>query len=85
VLEGEFELFSEGEWNKAPVGEIFFAPRGRVHTFRNIGTTVGRMAIFISPAGMERFFEELEGLTPVTDMPRILEIFAEYGLALHTP
>jgi len=82
VLEGEFELLSNGEWYKAPVGEVFFAPRGGIHTFRNVGKTTGRVAVFISPAGMEQFFEKLAGLTPA-DIPRILEIFAEHGLSLH--
>ena len=83
VLEGEFELFSDGEWHKLPVGDLFFAPRGGIHTFRNAGKTMGKIAVFISPAGMEHFFEALAGLTPEKDMPRILEIFAEYGLSLH--
>jgi quercetin dioxygenase-like cupin family protein len=82
VLEGEFELLSEGKWHKVPVGEVFFAPRGGVHTFRNAGTTMGRIAVFISPAGMENFFEEIAGLSPAKDMTRILEIFSRYGLAL---
>lgn len=85
VFAGDFEILSEGEWRKATVGEIFFAPRGSVHTFRNAGTTTGRIAIFISPAGIEQFFADLAGLTPAADMPRILELFSEYGLSLHHP
>lgn len=83
VLEGEFEIFSEGAWHKVPVGEIFFAPRGGVHTFRNVGKTFGRIAVFIAPAGLETFLEKLEGLSPTGDMKRILEVFDEYGLSLH--
>ncbi|WP_263367643.1 cupin domain-containing protein [Edaphobacter bradus] len=84
VLEGDFEILSDGQWIKAPVGEVFFAPRGGVHTFRNAGTTTGRILVFISPAGMEGFFEKISGLT-TADLPKILEAFAEYGLSLHLP
>ena len=84
VLEGDFEILAQGQWRKLPVGEICFAPRGSVHTFRNVGTTTGKIAVFISPAGIEKFFEELAGLNVPGDIPRILETFSRYGLALHT-
>jgi len=83
VLEGEYELLSEGQWVKVPVGEPVFGPRGHVHTFRNVGSTPGKMAIFISPAGIENFFEKLSGLSVPADMARIEALFAEYGLSLH--
>lgn len=83
VLDGDFEIFADGEWHKAPIGEIFFAPRGSVHTFRNVGRETGRMAVFIAPAGLEQFFERLADLVPSGDMQRIQEIFTEYGLSLH--
>ncbi len=85
ALEGEFELLTDGQWIKAPVGEIFFAQRGGIHTFHNVGTTPGRMLVFIGPAGLENFFERVSGLTPDRDMPRILEALNEYGLSLHLP
>ena len=82
VLEGEFEVFDHGQWRSVRTGEFFFSPRGSVHTFRNSGTTVGRMAVFIAPAGFERFFEQVEGLSPA-DMPKILEIAERFGLTFH--
>jgi len=84
VLEGEFELLIDGQW-KATVGEVFFAPRGGVHTFRNSGSTIGRILVFIAPAGFENFFEKVSGLNPESDMPKILEACTEYGLSLHPP
>ena len=83
VLEGEFEFLSDGEWIKAPVGELLFGPRGKVHAFRNVGKTDGRIAIVITPAGMEIFFEKLSGLRIPADIPRIQQLFAQYGLTLH--
>ncbi len=83
ALEGDFELLSNGQWIKAPIGQPIFAPRGQVHTFRNAGTTVGKIHIVLAPAGLEQFFEKLAGLKIPDDMPRIGELFTEYGLILH--
>ena len=46
-----------------------FLPQGGVHTFRNAGVTVGRIAASFFPAGFETFFgkfaEKLEiGIVP---------------------
>lgn len=82
VLEGDFEILEDGHWRSVSLGEILFSPRGSIHTFRNAGKTVGKMAIFIAPAGFEKFFEKIEGLTP-TDLPKILGIAKEFGLSFH--
>jgi quercetin dioxygenase-like cupin family protein len=83
VLEGEFELLREGQWAKVAVGEVVFAPRGFIHTFRNCGSTVGRVLIFVSPAGFENYLEEIGPLSPATDMARIIEISERYGISFH--
>lgn len=82
VLEGDFEILDQGQWRKMPRGEFFFSPRGSIHSFRNVGTTVGRMGILIAPAGFEKFFEQVEGLSPA-DMRKILEIAEKFGLSFH--
>ena len=46
VLEGSFELLDHGTWRPLTVGVPAFAPRNVVHTFRNSGTTTGRI-VFI--------------------------------------
>src|ERR1700712_3576362 len=46
VLEGEFELVVNGEPRPAPLGGAIFAPRGSIHTFRNVGSGPGRFLIF---------------------------------------
>ncbi len=83
VLEGEFELLVEGQWVKLPVGEVAFAPRGGVHTFRNSGTTTGRILTFVSPGGFENYLEEIGPLSPATDMEKIIEISTRYGVTFH--
>jgi quercetin dioxygenase-like cupin family protein len=83
VLEGEFEILSEGKWSKIAVGDVVFAPRGHIHTFRNIGSTPGKLLIFVSPAGFENYLEEIGPLSPATDMAKITEISKRFGISFH--
>jgi quercetin dioxygenase-like cupin family protein len=63
VLEGEYEYYLEGdEPGRATVGTIVFVPSGIAHTYRNIGSTPGRILAIYSPPGFEDFY-------PVLDMP----------------
>jgi hypothetical protein len=55
--------------------------RGSVHTFRNVGDTVGRVLIFVTPSGLEKYLEEISPLRVPEDMPRLVEISARYGIA----
>ncbi len=46
-------------------GDLIFKPRDQWHTFWNAGDEPARILEIISPAGFERFFEELvDGETP---------------------
>ena len=82
VLEGEYEFLRNGEWVPVPEGESIHAFRGSTHAFRNVGKTTGRMLIFIAPAGLEAYLEELSPLSPPDDMPQILAISARYGVSI---
>jgi quercetin dioxygenase-like cupin family protein len=82
VLEGSYEFFENGTWRPILVGLPVFGRRNAVHGFRNAGTTVGRILVVASPSGLEKFFDKLTGLSPARDMPRIVEVFAEFGLSL---
>ncbi len=83
VLEGDFEILVEGQWHPIVKGEPIFAPRGFVHTFRNSGSTTGKLCVFVAPAGFEDYLEELGPYLPPTDMPKILEISERYGISFH--
>jgi mannose-6-phosphate isomerase-like protein (cupin superfamily) len=83
ALEGEFEILSEGKWSKIAVGDVVFAPRGHVHTFRNCGSTSGKILIFVSPAGFENYLQEVGPLSPATDMEKIVEISTRFGISFH--
>ena len=40
-------------------GDLIFKPRGQWHTFWNAGDEAARILEMISPAGFERYFEEM--------------------------
>ena len=81
VLEGEFEFLMNGEWSRLPAGATAHAARGSVHTFRNAGTTPARMLVFITPAGMEKYLEEISALAMPGDLPELLSISERYGIS----
>ena len=80
VLEGEYEFLEEGEWVPVEPGQAIYAKRGSVHTFRNAGTETGKMLVFVTPAGMEKYLEEISPLSMPEDMPRLLAISDRYGI-----
>lgn len=80
VLEGEYEFPEAGQWRKAPPAGAVQAMRGSVHTFRNVGSTTGKMLVFGSPSGMEEYLEEISVLSLPEHMPRLLAISERYGI-----
>lgn len=59
ILEGEMELFADGQRSIAGPGTWITLPKGSLHYFRNIGQTPARMLILAVPAGLEDFFIEV--------------------------
>jgi quercetin dioxygenase-like cupin family protein len=81
VLEGEFEFLVAGQKIYPQTGSFVYAPRNVPHTFRNIGQQGGRMLVQVQPAGLEKFFGEIDALPPgPPDMAKILPLFEKYGL-----
>jgi quercetin dioxygenase-like cupin family protein len=87
VLEGDYEFLIAGKTIAAPAGTTAFAPRGVPHTYRCVGPAPGRLLCVITPAGFERFFEEIGALSPAQqqEIPRLLEIAGRYGLQVLPP
>ena len=84
VLEGRVgALLGDGVVIGAP-GDLIFKPRNQWHTFWNAGDEPARLLEIISPAGFERFFDELVGLGGVAQSePRVLgELCARYELEM---
>jgi quercetin dioxygenase-like cupin family protein len=65
-------------------GDLIFKPRNQWHTFWNAGDTPARILEIISPAGLEKFFQELVDLGGVTKAtPQALtELCARYELEI---
>jgi mannose-6-phosphate isomerase-like protein (cupin superfamily) len=96
ILEGEFEIFREGEPPlRASAGDLVHSPRGAVHTYRNVGTTVGRMFQVAVPAGIEHFFAEVgqpgsgEGHAPhpptAAEVEYLIRTAEKYGIEIKLP
>jgi len=62
VLEGSVGALLGDEVVIGKPGDLIFKPRGQWHTFWNAGDTPARILEIISPAGLEDFFVELDGL-----------------------
>jgi quercetin dioxygenase-like cupin family protein len=81
VLKGEYEFLYNGEWREVRQGETVHAMRGSVHTFKNVSTDSGKMLIFVTPGGFEKYLEEISPLSMPADMPQVLAISERYGIS----
>jgi quercetin dioxygenase-like cupin family protein len=84
VLEGRVGALLGDEVLVGGPGDLIFKPRKQWHTFWNAGDESARILEIISPAGFERFFEELVDLGGVTQAePQILaELCGRYELEM---
>ena len=85
VLEGRVGAILGDEVVYGQTGDLIFKPRGQWHTFWNAGDAPARILEIISPAGFERYFEELLELLPKAGPPdpnAIAALATRYGLEL---
>ena len=80
VIEGDYEFLVDGEWVKASAGDSFYRARGTIHSFRNCGTTSGRILIFVQPGGFQTYLEEISPLSVPSDLGKLIEISNRYGI-----
>jgi mannose-6-phosphate isomerase-like protein (cupin superfamily) len=82
VLEGRMGALLGDDVVEAGPGDLVFKPRDQWHTFWNAGDEPARILEIISPAGFERFFEELidAGGVQQIDPDAFAELRARYGL-----
>ncbi len=59
VVEGRVGALLGDEVVYGEVGDLIFKPRGQWHSFWNAGDEPARILEIISPAGFEKYFEEL--------------------------
>jgi quercetin dioxygenase-like cupin family protein len=86
VLEGRVGVQLGDEVLEAGPGELVLKPRGQWHAFWNAGDEPARLLEIISPAGFERYFEEIAPLLPPSrdepDFAALAEVQARYGLEM---
>ncbi len=82
VLEGRMGAQLDEEIVYAEAGDLVFKPRDQWHTFWNAGDEPCRILELISPAGFERYFEELVDMSDPKTPDTITPIASRYGLEM---
>src|SRR5437899_4230218 len=84
VLEGRMGALLGDEVLEAGPGDLVFKPRREWHTFWNAGDEPCRILEIISPAGFERFFQELVDMGGVAqaDPEAFAQLRERYGLEM---
>ena len=86
ILEGRMGAVLGDEVVEAGPGDLVFKPRNQWHTFWNAGDEPCRILEIISPAGFERFFQELSDMGGVTQASpdALAELNDRYGLEMRS-
>ena len=85
VLSGRVGVQIGEEVTEAGPGDFVAKPRGVPHAFWNAGDEPARLLELISPAGFERYFEEMAPILQAggpPDLDRLAEVQARYGLQM---
>ena len=88
-MAGDFPFTLENRIIEAPTDTLVTVPKGQLHTFRNRGTTPGRLVAMIWPAvAFEGFVTEAGTPQPPTGPPDILKLLAaaeKFGIVVPPP
>jgi quercetin dioxygenase-like cupin family protein len=84
VIEGEYEFTCGDRVFVAQPGSTVFGPRGIAHGYRYLGQSPGRILLMATPAGIEKWFEEV-GAMPKQEIPAVIELGRKYGLEFLPP
>lgn len=79
VLDGRFAFWCNGDRVELTEGGVICVPRGSVHRFQNIGHSMGRIMVVVTPGGFEGFFHAVDAV-PNASMDEIGQIAARYNL-----
>jgi quercetin dioxygenase-like cupin family protein len=87
VLQGRVRVWVGDVATDAEAGGFVLAPRGVPHTFARQPGDDLKMLLMISPAGLERFFEEISNLseTEQQDPSALSELAARYEVQVLGP
>ena len=87
VLEGTLSFRFGEEKVDAPAGSFVLVPRGNLHAFGNDSDAPAHFLMFFAPAGMERFFAEMDQLAGDGDYAslgpeKMMEIARKYNMEM---
>jgi mannose-6-phosphate isomerase-like protein (cupin superfamily) len=84
ILTGRVGALLGDEVLEGGPGDLIFKPRNQWHTFWNAGDEPARILEVISPAGFEKFFEELSDMGGVAQAPpeKMMQLLGRYKLEL---
>jgi quercetin dioxygenase-like cupin family protein len=82
ILSGRVGALLGDEVLEGGPGDLIFKPRNQWHTFWNAGDEPARLLEVISPAGFEKYFDELVDLGGSAQAPpeKLMELGARYKL-----
>lgn len=94
VLEGRFSFLCGENQDVFERGAFVYIPRGTLHTFRNIGESIGKLLVTITPAGLEEFFYSIG--TPAADtctppafdpavLDKVMQLAGNYKMSIMLP
>jgi quercetin dioxygenase-like cupin family protein len=95
IQEGEFEFQLDDQTIVVTTGSFLHSPKGQLHRFTNIGSKPGKLLIWVTPSGLEKFFAEVglpvedptaapPSVSPA-DIERMLASASKYGLEIFPP
>jgi len=81
VLSGEVEIMVNNKSTVLKAGDMAFAPKNIVHSWKVVGDKEAKMCTSAFPAGMEHMFDEFNDLPAgKPDFAKVVEISAKYGI-----
>ncbi|MCE2941461.1 MAG: cupin domain-containing protein [Gemmatimonadetes bacterium] len=88
VLDGELVFELDGDRRTVRAGGSVFLRRGVTHRYQNFTDREARLLITTTPAGLDRFFEAMDAMTPPGGLPamdQLMALDAEFGLTTLGP
>lgn len=95
ILEGEFEVHIDEQRLTAGPGSWVRMAKGSPHYFKNTGSTLGKILILATPAGLDQFFLEAgreatdtspeSGAATPEDTERLVAVAPKYGIEIKLP
>ena len=88
VIDGEITWEIDGKRFSGGAGASAFAPRGTAHAYQNFNDQTAHVLVMVTPAGLERFFEDVTIMNKdlaQPDFQKVEKLMQDYGMELLGP